>query len=258
MSVKFSLENYTFEEVKKLDKNKTIIMFPIGPLEAHGPHLPLDVDIRGAEITVELASKQLEEYGYSIVSLPVLPYCIADAAHSFEGTISISENTMLNLLRDIITSVVSHGFNNIVIFCHHLEPKNTDVLNIIEKEFNLSKEANVLVSKAIEKSISCNKNILDGEFPLLDMHAGEVETSLFLWKFPNRVKGNYSELTPKWINLIKQFANGANDFETAGANNCYLGDPAKASAEKGRILYEKQAKILTEEVYYFMKSDEAI
>ena len=38
------LDEMSWLEVENLNKEKTIIFLPIGPVEEHGPHLPLGTD----------------------------------------------------------------------------------------------------------------------------------------------------------------------------------------------------------------------
>jgi len=55
----YVLAKLTYEQVECLDKNKLVVILPMGPLEAHGPHLPLGVDFCGAVILTELAAEKV-------------------------------------------------------------------------------------------------------------------------------------------------------------------------------------------------------
>lgn len=243
----FELEKMTFEEVDTLPRDSTIVLLPMGPLEAHGPHLPLGVDIWGAAVLTELAARLLSERSYTIAIAPVLPYTLSDVAMPFPGTVTLSRSTVVALATDIARSFARHGFKKLVINCHHLERPNLAALHEAArsaKEFDIS----VLVSNAIMDSMAECGLLLKGEHPEWDFHAGEGETCFFLWKFPDDVRPMYKELPANWSNIREKFAAGAKDFREAGGKRCYFGDPAKADAKTGEALYTIQARYLADEI----------
>ncbi len=243
----FQLETMTFEEVDTLPRDSTIVILPMGPLEAHGPHLPLSVDIRGAVILTQLGAQLLSERGYTIAIAPVVPYTVSDVAMPFPGTVTLSRSTVIGLATDIARSFAHHGFKKMVINCHHLERPNLAALREAAKgakEFGIS----VLVSNAILESMPECSLLMKGEHPEWDFHAGEGETSFFLWKFPDDVRPMYRDLPPNWSNIRDKFASGAKDFKEAGGQRCYFGDPAKAEGKTGEALYTIQARYFADEI----------
>jgi creatinine amidohydrolase len=248
----FELETMTFEEVDKLSRDETVIMLPMGPLEAHGPHLPLGVDIWGGLVLTKLAADMLSDRGCTIAIAPVVPYTISNAAMPFAGTVTLSRSTIVALVQDIAKSFARHGFKRLVLNCHHLERPNLAALHEAAdgaRQFAIS----VLVSNAILDSLPECATLMKGEHPEWDFHAGEAETSFFLWKFPEAVRKNYRHLPPNWSNLREKFAAGAKDFTEAGGPQCYFGDPAKGDAELGEKLYAIQARMLADEIDNWIK-----
>ena len=243
----FELERMTFEEVDKLSRDETIIIIPMGPLEAHGPHLPLGVDIWGARVLTGLAADMLSERGYAVAIAPVVPYTLADGAMPFAGTVTLSRSTIIALVQDIAKSFARHGFKKLVVNCHHLERPNLAALHEAAdgaKQFGIS----VLVSNAILDALPACTPLMKGEHPQWDFHAGEAETSFFLWRFPDVVRKEYKTLPPNWSNLREKFAAGAKDFKEAGGPRCYFGDPARGTAQIGKELYAIQARFLADEI----------
>jgi len=247
MAQVYYLENMTYEEVDNLNA-ETVFILPMGPLEAHGPHLPLGVDINGAVVLTEMAAKILAKKGISIAILPVLPYTLSDAAMPFKGTVTFSEETVIAIILDIARSISQHGFKRLVINCHHLERPNMQAIReAVHKTEELG--ISVLASNAILDSIPRCHGLLKGEHPEWDFHAGEVETSFYLWQFPHLVKTDkLKNLLPNWSDLRQKFQQGAKDFVEAGGPKCYFGDPAKGTAATGRKIYEIQAQTLAEEI----------
>jgi creatinine amidohydrolase len=243
----FKLEKMTFEEVDTLPRSRTIILLPMGPLEAHGPHLPLGVDIRGAEVLTESAAELLSQRGHTIAIAPAVPYTLADVAMPFPGTVTLSRSTVIALTTDIARSFAAHGFKKLVINCHHLERPNLAALREAAKgakDLGIS----ILVSNAILESMAECGRLMKGEHPEWDFHAGEGETCFFLWKFPDEVRAGYKDLLPNWSNIREKFAAGAKDFKEAGGRQCYFGDPAKADGKTGEALYSIQARFLADEI----------
>jgi creatinine amidohydrolase len=249
----FELERMTFEEVDRLSRDETVIMLPMGPLEAHGPHLPLGVDIWGGIVLTRLAADLLSERGYTIAIAPTVPYTIANVAMPFAGTVTLSRSTIIALVQDIANSFARHGFKKLVINCHHLERPNLAALHEAAdgaKQFGIS----VLVSNAILNSLPECSTLMKGEHPEWDFHAGEAETSFFLWKFPETVRAMYKNLPPNWSNIREKFVAGAKDFKEAGGPQCYFGDPAKGDARLGDKLYAIQARVLADEIDNWAKA----
>lgn len=248
------LDELTFQEVEQLDKEKSFILLPMGPVESHGPHLPLGVDIRGAEIACKMAAEKLMEKGLQPIMAPTMPYTLAEAAMPFAGTVTLSRKTLKSFIHDLAKSFAQHGFKNFVIFCHHGELPN---FNAISEAAEESKEygIRVLNSKAIFKGMDENINLIQGEHPELDAHAGESETALYLWKFPHLVKQNIvKDLPDNWSPLRKNLSEGANDFMEAGGPLSYFGSPSKATAKTGQLAYEVISNLLTKEVEHFLST----
>src|SRR5690348_4340479 len=51
----------TAVQLRSLSKEKSVFFFPVGPLEDHGPHLPLGMDLEEAYRLCFLAAQHLEE-----------------------------------------------------------------------------------------------------------------------------------------------------------------------------------------------------
>jgi creatinine amidohydrolase len=97
--------------------------------------------------------------------------------------------------------------------------------------------------------------LMKGEFPELDLHAGEWETAYCLWRFPELVRQDVLQnLPPNWVNLRdKLYEQGCKDFVEAGGSQCYFGDPASATAGLGQKIYQVLAHALTVEVIEWLE-----
>src|SRR5947209_9934781 len=66
------LAHLTWEEVRDLDRTKTVAIVPVGAVEAHGPHLPLATDVIIAEAMARAAAGRLAARGKEAVSHPAI------------------------------------------------------------------------------------------------------------------------------------------------------------------------------------------
>ena len=98
----------TVNELQEYLKTSQTIILPYGVVEQHGYHLPLDTDIRNAEI---MGAKLAEKLGCIVA--PTLNYCFSGGM--LTGTINVKPNTFANLVGEIIESLALQGFKNILI-----------------------------------------------------------------------------------------------------------------------------------------------
>src|SRR5690606_1521491 len=80
------LADMTWAETAQLMSNRPIGLLPIGAIEAHGPHLPLDTDVIIAEATSLRAAQRLHDRGFPAIVLPPLSYSVSFVGTSFPGT----------------------------------------------------------------------------------------------------------------------------------------------------------------------------
>ncbi|MGH7521267.1 MAG: creatininase family protein, partial [Gemmatimonadales bacterium] len=66
------LAQLTWEEVRDLDRERTLVILPVGAIEAHGPHLPLDTDVVIATAMARAGAKGLGARGKGVLILPAL------------------------------------------------------------------------------------------------------------------------------------------------------------------------------------------
>ena len=104
------LERLTWWELPKTDT----IFIPIGPMEAHGKHLPMGCDKIIAEAVGVLASRKAG----GIVHPPI-PCSFPGGTATFWGTVSISMETEMRLLKELIIDSWDQGYRVIFILSIH-------------------------------------------------------------------------------------------------------------------------------------------
>jgi creatinine amidohydrolase len=104
----------SWEELQEARKRNPVVILPVGAVEAHGRHLPLDVD---SLIPFELA-KEVGDRTNSLV-LPVFPYGHCFSLREYPGTISISPETLSKLIYEICSELLRNGFSKILVLNGH-------------------------------------------------------------------------------------------------------------------------------------------
>src|SRR5213596_2463694 len=77
------LAELTWEEVRDLDRARTVAILPVGAIEAHGPHLPLGTDVIIAQAMAGSGAARIAAQGKSVVILPSLPFSAAPFGAGF-------------------------------------------------------------------------------------------------------------------------------------------------------------------------------
>jgi creatinine amidohydrolase len=239
----FRLWELRWSEVAALDRHRTLIIIPTGAIEQHGHHLPVDTDIyNSTQIAVGAAERAWEkEIGRVLVAPPVWwgtsPHHLA-----YPGTISLRLQTMSDLLVDICASLWRHGFYRILFLNGH--GGNIGVL--AATALRISEE--IGISPAVVSYWMLVKDTLVqiGESTRGGMgHACEMETSLQLHFRGDRVA--MDEAGPDMPRQLTSYS--CIDFREPGpvliawdfvrdSRTGTMGDPTKASVEKGRRIAE--------------------
>jgi creatinine amidohydrolase len=237
----------TWEEVRDLDPSPSVAILPVGALEAHGPHLPLDTDVIIAAAMAREGARILSEAGHSVLLLPPLAYAPAPFAAGFPGTVSVRPGTLRALVEDIAASLAGSsepeaGEGPLLVLANaHLDPTHVEVLRELA-----GASPRILFPDITRRRVA---ERLTEEFRSGACHAGRYETSIVLAAAPERVRDEArSGLPPVPHSLTDGIREGKGTFEEVGGPRAYFGDPAAATAEEGRRTIGVLGEILAETV----------
>jgi creatinine amidohydrolase len=236
----------TWEEVRRLDRSRSVAILPVGAVEAHGPHLPLNTDVVIAGAMASAGAKRLAARGHSPVILPALVYTAAGFAAGFPGTVSVEPETVSRLIVDIARALGRQGFTLLAIANAHLDPVH---LAALERAGAQIREASLLRFAFPNLARRPWAPRLTEEFRTGACHAGQFETSILLASAPDLVRREISAvLAPNPASLSHAIEAGMHTFEEAGGPRAYFGDPAAATREEGEQTIETLGAILEEAV----------
>jgi len=238
------LVDLTWPEARALFAADPICLLPTGATEPHGPHLPLDVDVLIASAQAEEAARRIVALGVPALVLPTFDYGVTYFTDGFEGRVSLRPLTLWSLVDDIAASLEEQGVRRICIVNSHFEPQQVRALRgvVLDHAALTNIKAQVVLADPLRRKHAA---AIGGEFATGDCHAGDYETSIVLAVDPNRVRADLLAALPaRQIGLVAGIQAGARSFAELGADAAYCGDPAAASAEKGREFLARLADVV--------------
>ena len=233
----------TWQEARERLKEVDMVLLPVGSIEQHGSHLPLDTDAFDAEYLAQQVAAACSEPKPLV--LPLISYGVSYHHDDFTGTMSITNETLSRLVYEIGMSAARNGFNKIVIINGH--GGNVPSLKFAAQMIN--RDAHIFV--CVDTGETSDPDVLDLAETPNDVHAGEIETSVSLAIRPHLVKFNRAKkYVPKFSSRYLNFSSKRSVewyARTAKlSRNGVLGDPSKASKEKGEKMWAIMVKNLVE------------
>ncbi len=177
----------TYQDVAKSLKATSILCLPLGSMEQHGPHLPLNTDLVIAEaFTKAIVARHGD--AFDLWQLPALPFGLSREHEWAPGTMSLSVNGMTALLRDLGKEIArSLPAKNLVIVNGH--GGNRGILDALAHELRADFGLNLctLHTGALMGPVAENG--------VPEIHGGKDETSVMLAVAPQLVRREkFSEL----------------------------------------------------------------
>jgi creatinine amidohydrolase len=94
-----------------------VVAIPIGAIEQHGPHLPVNTDISDAWAVATRLSASCDDP--PVLVAPAVPWGVSHYHHVFPGTLSLTVESLSSLLLDLCRSVATNGFTRILLLNGH-------------------------------------------------------------------------------------------------------------------------------------------
>lgn len=227
----YILEETNLKTVKETEYQVAIL--PWGATEAHNYHLPYGTDNYQAETIAAAASSWAWERGAKPLVLPGIRYGINSGQMDIPFCMNMNPLTQLAILEDVLQVLKVHHIDKLILFNGHggnnfkshireLSMKYPDIFICAFNWWNSVK--------------------VEEFFNEPGDHAGELETSVMLELQPDLVlplmeAGSGKEKNFK-IDALRQGWVMAQRKWTSISEDTGVGDPSKASAEKGKALLD--------------------
>lgn len=222
----------------------SIIVLPLGAIEQHGPHLPLNTDFVVAD---EVSRQAVDLVGEETNSwlLPTLPFTKSNEHAWSPGTMWLSATTLMAVLDDIARSVASTSARKILFINGH--GGNSALTAMMNREIRLKWGLQTFLA---HPHMPADQGGSSGESELgMGVHGGMDETSVMLHLRPElvdmslavrRVPEKLAENTHVKFGGRVAFGWLSNDFFADG----HIGDPTGANAETGAHMFTSAVESL--------------
>lgn len=239
--IKHLYRTLTWTEVRERAKQGAVIVIPVAAIEQHGFHLPIDTDNVLVEHVTEEAALRSEGL---ILTAPMIHYGFNEHNMGFPGTITIRETVFIDFCYDVAHSFVRQGFDRIVFVNGH--GSNQMLCNLAARRINNTTRAlaGAVAHWALAKEAV--DQLRESEFPGGMAHAGEFETSMYMYLKPDLVEKDkmVPRETPSRINRFLYddlFGSGpvhmVNRWSRVTKSGVE-GDPMLGTPEKGKAFAE--------------------
>jgi creatinine amidohydrolase len=228
-------------DIEALDRDRTVVVLPVGSVEQHGRHMPLGTDTLLAHSTALAAAKRLDG---RVAVLPPPWYGFSAHHMRFTGSVTLKPETMIALVEDIVTSVVAHGFRRVLILNGH--GGNNGVIDVLASKLGHAHYGKARIA-SLTYFVLARKRIAElRESETGGMgHACEFETAMLQHVRPDLVaieKAAVKYPDPGSRYLTTDLLGGSairtyHDFGDLSETGT-LGDPSLATPEKGAKFFD--------------------
>lgn len=225
----FALDELSWPEVGRAIARDPRLIFPVGAMDQHGPHLPIGANVRIAGAVAREVSQAL-----GILRAPSFSYGVSFERGPFAGAAGLRRKTLHRAVNELLACWEDDGFEEFVIVtAHRFEPHLEALL------MALTDRAETSVYDLYQTEVG---DILESD-PEFE-HGGELETSLLLHLAPELVRvGEAEDYLPE-ERALRRYTRGRMPKPPGGSRGT-VGVPSAASAEKGRLVFERYVSWLT-------------
>jgi creatinine amidohydrolase len=232
----YLLPEMTWPEVEAALETVEVAIVPVGAHEQHGPHLHEDCD---AVLATEYAKRLTTRLHPHALMTPTINFGLSQHHMNFPGTITLQPETLISIMRDVVSSLRHHGIRKFLFLSGHTG--NVPALNIgchkLSSEMDVEAyyaKTSASAKEAIEKHIhsplfghSCEREVSEALY--LAPHLINREQ---LTKGAIREEGRWRMLRPG--NPIQ----GPYRYEEMTTNGA-IGDATRSSYAAGRDIAEE-------------------
>ena len=238
------LASLSWTEVAERIGADSVILLPIGAVEAHGPHLGLDTDVIIAQAAAQSAADRFTAIGLHAWIAPPIWYGVSFVGRTFPGTTPVAPEPFRGYLEWVLRGLHGVAGSDVIVVNAHLEPAHFDAIHSACR--TISAETGACIH-AVDHRAPRWASRLGDEFSGGSRHAGSYETSIVLAVDADAVRKDLlANLAPVWIDLPARLRAGARTFDEAGGTQAYFGDPARSTVEEGKRLLDALGEIVVE------------
>ena len=259
-----TMADMTYPEVVEASRSGAIVLWGLGVIEQHGPHLPLATDVYLPYALLREARKVLAARNVPSILMPPFYWGVNYVTASFPATFEVRPEIVIELMVDLIKNLKKDGFAHLFCVSGHGDAlHNKTMLAAIKRAADETPIGAYLVCtppflnrlKADPAFDPADPAVIPAQeasymTPYLDIHAGEIETSSMWGLFPDLVRQDIMRtLKPTNFSIedLNEWRKGR-DHARRKTPHGYLGDPAASDPRKGEQVLLKQAELIADAI----------
>ncbi|NOX29153.1 MAG: creatininase family protein [Actinobacteria bacterium] len=244
----------TWEDVERAAKDDRVVLVPVGTVEQHGPHLPVDTDNRIAEAFCTAAEQHCREN--TCLVAPTVGFGLSQHLADFPGAVFHTSHVFVDVLTEVFASYASSGFRRVLALNAH--GSNVAPLDLATKEALHRHPGHQFASVSWWELSDVRDVVARSGPPSQASHACAFETSIMLTSAPEMVRLDkvvpgqpYPDSAHVWRDLFGRRPEPTHrnpvrltEMWSSWSDNGVRGDPRDATAELGEAMLEAGGKEL--------------
>ena len=247
-----NLQELNTEDLRGLDRQRTVVIMPGGVLEEHGPYLPAFTDGYVNEYrSRRVAESIVVRPGWTVLMFPMIP--LGDGGGNqvgkkqvFPPTFHVHFATLRALYMDLASELGEAGFRWLFVISGHGALRHQQAIDQASDFFTETYGGHMvhLTGLVSPPPAAVNLNLTDEERQQngFDVHAGMSETSQLLFLQPRLVSPAHRRARPQAGSTWRQLVDKGSEANWPG----YFGSPALAEAWRGAALVRADAQALSD------------
>ena len=236
--------NYGFVKQQSYE----VAVLPLGCTEPHNLHLPYSQDTLESDVIGDAICAAATEAGAKVILLPTIPYGTVTNQKACPLSMNLNPSTLNAVITDLVDSLAGHGIRKVLILNSH----GGNEIKSLMRELYGARDAKLFL---------CNwftmvRDVYQEIFEHPEDHAGEMETSIGLARFPELIARNddgslaadegathatrFEAVNQGWVSITRPWH--------LLTTNTGSGNPLAASAEKG----ERVLKVIVQRLGSFL------
>ncbi len=256
-----TIADMTFPEVAKAAADHAVVLWGLGVIEQHGPHLPLGTDVYMPSELLRRVRRLLAGRGIPSIIMPPFYWGVNQVSGSFPGTFVVRPEVMTELVVDLIKSLKKDSFATLFCISGHGDALHNHTISdaVARGADESGLHAYFVGAPSFFKRLGISSTQphivptlgeVDRTRPYFDVHAGEFETSSMWAVYPELVKDALLpglRSTDFDIDDISEWRKGGEHARHKTPQG-YLGDPAASNRDFGERLMAEHAELVAEAI----------
>ena len=248
--------NLTWPEVAEAAAEDRVVIVPVGTVEQHGPHLPVDSDNRIAEAFCAAAYHHCADK--TAVIAPTVAFGLSRHLADFPGAVYHSTRVLIEVLTEVFSAYAQSGFCRILAVNAH--GSNIAPLDLASKEALQRHPGHQFASVSWWELTDVRAVAIERGPSTPASHACAFETSLILATSPEAVRRDkieagqeYPETAHIWRDMLGRAPQPdgprpirLTEMWSSWSDNGVRGDPRDATAELGQAMLEAGGRELAQ------------